>query len=122
MPYSNYAIFYIDQVERAAQDPLLSQVLVDRRPDLLLQFNASELGQEEYKVEDILATKNAYSQGKRHNILVKQQGYIIPIQELLKEFEEIAALIYYKEKYSDMRYNNSPRHMRFANKAGAERA
>ena len=44
------------------------------------------------------------------------------IQELLKEFEEIVALVYYKEKYSNIYNNNSPRYRQFANKAGIEYA
>ena len=44
----------------------------------------------------------------------------MPIQELLKEFEEIAALVYSKEKYSNIYYNNSPRYIQFANKVSVE--
>ena len=44
----------------------------------------------------------------------------MPIYKLLKEFKEIIALVYYKKKYSNMHYNNSPKYIQFTNKVGIE--
>lgn len=71
VPGGIHPTFHVDLVERAASDPLPSQELSDHRLDpawvLSNEDNSLNL---EYKVEEVLAAKNARGRGKRQ-VLVK---------------------------------------------------
>lgn len=109
VPGGIHPTFHVDLVERAANDPLTSQVLVDRRPDPeWITQPDGEAPEAEYHVEEILAAKNARGRGKRQ-VLVKWEGYLQPTWEPLERFQDTRALDTFEQKWGDARLNNGPR-------------
>lgn len=101
--------FHVELVERAAADPLPSQITTDTRPGPILIPAAEDEGdQEEYAVEEILAAKNARGRGGGRQVLVKWVGYDTPDWQPLSLFTDTEALDRFEARWGDVRTNNSP--------------
>jgi len=101
--------FYVELVERAAADPLPSQITTDTRLGPILIPAAEDEGdQEEYAVEEILAAKNARGRGGGRQVLVKWVGYNTPDWQPLSLFTDTEALDRFEARWGDVRTNNGP--------------
>lgn len=110
VPRGLHPTFHVDLIERSPEDPLPSQVLQDTRPDPeWVPSDNDESLSEEWKVEEILAAKNARGAGKRRNILVKWVGWQIPTWEPLENFTNSKALDNYEAKWGNILLHDGPR-------------
>lgn len=108
VPGELHKTFHVDLIERAADDPLPSQVLADSRPGPAWVLSPTDgTLREEWGIEAIRAAKNARGRGKRQ-VLVKWRGYTTETWEPLEAFKDTAALAAFEEKWGDARTHNGP--------------
>ncbi|ODA82749.1 hypothetical protein RJ55_01258 [Drechmeria coniospora] len=119
VPRGTHPTFHVDLVERAATDPLPSQVLTNSEPGPLLVEDEDGVPQDEYVVEEILAAKNARGRGKRRNVLVKWAGYDQPTWEPLENLQATKALADYEQKWGSALIHNGPVSLRQRRKRGS---
>ena len=91
LPGGLHKTVHVDLVERAADDPLPSQKQTDSRPGPALGLEEEDEDLREWKVEKILAEKNARGRNKKQ-LLVKWEGWLNPSWHPKEDFEDTAAL------------------------------
>ncbi|KAI6622526.1 hypothetical protein MCOR07_011848 [Pyricularia oryzae] len=109
VPRGIHPTFHVELVERAASDPLPSQIRTDSRPDPELQ-PTEETGEPEevWAVEAILAAKNRRGRGGGRQVLVKWQGYDNPTWEPLELMTDTRALDEFEARWGDVHTNDGP--------------
>ena len=85
-PLGIHNVFYVSQLRRAGDDPLLSQVQDDTQPPAVI---SEETGEEELQVEKILEVRK---RGRGQQVLVKWSGYAQPTWEPLSTLLDTEAL------------------------------
>lgn len=108
VPRGIHPVFHVDLIERAATDPLPSQVVKESRPGPVLTLEEEDPDLAEYEVEEIVAARNARGQGGGRDVLVKWVGWMQPTWEPLEHFQETEALSRFEDQWGDVRTNNGP--------------
>lgn len=90
LPGNLHKTVHVDLVERAAEDPLPSQTLVDSRPGPTLGLEEEDEDLREYDVEEVLKIANARGRNKK-KVLVKWKGYVTPSWEPLENLQDTEA-------------------------------
>jgi transposase InsO family protein/predicted aspartyl protease len=91
LPGSMHKTVHVDLVERAADDPLSSQILTDSRPGPAVELEDVDESLQEWEVEAILQEKNARGRGKKQ-VLVKWKGWLKPSWHPKEDFLDTEAL------------------------------
>ena len=91
LPGDLHKTVHVDLLERAADDPLPSQALIDNRPGPALELEEDDPALSEWVVEEILDAKNARGRGQRQ-VLVKWKGWLNPTWHPLNDFQDTEAL------------------------------
>jgi hypothetical protein len=119
VPGDKHPSFHVELVERAADDPLPSQGKTDTQPPPVMvpQLEDGDL-EPEYRVEEIVAARNARGRGNQRQVLVKWQGYDNLSWHPLRDFEDTRALEEFESKWGSARSNDGPKSNRARRKAG----
>ncbi|KAM3497442.1 hypothetical protein MY10362_009212 [Beauveria mimosiformis] len=114
VPGNLHKTFHVDLVERAADDPLPSQIRDDWAPEpILVDDGVGSTPVPEYQVERILRARNRRGRGKAREVLVKWVGYRAPTWEPLSALEDCGALHDFEAEWGDPRTNDGPRAARY---------
>ncbi|KAM3548776.1 hypothetical protein ARSEF4850_009223 [Beauveria asiatica] len=114
VPGNLHKTFHVDLVERAANDPLPSQIRDDWAPEpILVDDGIGPTPVPEYQVEKILRARNRRGRGKAREVLVKWFGYRAPTWEPLSALEDCGALHDFEAEWGDPRTNDGPRAARY---------
>lgn len=94
LPRNITPVFHVDQLRRAAEDPLPGQYLHDEQPP---PIETVEGGDEQYVDEILCARTEKRGRGSRRLVLVKWRGFAEPTWEDLNELEETDVLAIYEK-------------------------